>query len=105
MAGHRRRRARGAGRAQVAPADIACVACCGYGNGLFLLDAAGKPVRPAIYSSDARARAYIDRWLADGVDRTVRPLTMQSLWPGQPNALLAWLRDHEPQALAAPRGC
>jgi L-xylulokinase len=87
------------GRAQIDPNDIACAACCGYGNGLFLLDDAGRPVRRAVYSADARARSYIDRWTADGVARAVRPKTMQSVWPGQPNALLAWLRDHEPEAL------
>ena len=48
---------------------------------------------------DSRARAYIDRWLNDRLDNTVRPKTMQSLWPGQPNALLAWFQDNRPEVM------
>ena len=87
----------------VDPGEIAAVAAAGYGNGLYLVDKAGRPVRPAIDSSDGRARAIIDRWLAAGVWERVLPQTAQSLWPAQPNALLAWLRDHEPETLA--RAC
>ena len=86
-------------RAAIDPRQIAGVACTGHGNGLYLVDAAGQPVRPAIRGADTRARAYIDRWLADGVDRAIRPKTMQAIWPAQPNALLAWMRDHEPESL------
>jgi L-xylulokinase len=86
-------------RAGIDPKAVAGLACTGHGNGLYLVDAAGKPVRPAIRGSDTRARAYIDRWLADGVDRAIRPKTMQCIWPAQPNALLAWMRDREPDAL------
>jgi L-xylulokinase len=85
--------------AGVPPAKIACVACAGHGNGLYLVDKQGRPVRPAILSTDSRARGISDRWLADGVDKVVRPLTMQSIWAAQPNALLAWLREHEPQVM------
>jgi len=87
----------------VAPHQVACVACTGHGNGIYLVDAVGEPVRPAIFSADTRARSYVERWTADGVGRAVRSKTMQSLWPGQPNALLAWLREHEPQAFARTR--
>ena len=85
------------------PRQIACVACTGHGNGIYLVDAADRPVRPAIFSADSRARSYVERWTDEGIGRAVRPKTMQSLWPGQPNALLAWLRDHEPQAYARSR--
>jgi len=86
-------------RSGVAPADVACVACAGHGNGLYLVDERGRPVRPAILSTDSRARSVVDRWLADGVDKAVRPLTMQSVWAAQPNALLAWLKAHEPDVM------
>ncbi len=89
--------------AAVAPRQIACIACTGHGNGIYLVDAAGQPVRPAILSADTRARSYVERWTAEGIGQAVRPKTMQSLWPGQPNALLAWLRDREPQAYAKTR--
>jgi L-xylulokinase len=87
-------------RSGVAAEDILGVACTGHGNGLYLVDGDSKPVRPAIRGADTRAREYIDRWLADGVDVAIRPKTMQAIWPAQPNALLAWMRDHEPDSLS-----
>lgn len=86
--------------AAIDPGQVACIACTGHGNGIYLVDAAGRPVRHGIFSADSRARSYVERWNVEGIGRAVRPKTMQSLWPGQPNALLAWLRDHEPQAFA-----
>jgi len=81
----------------VRPEDIVCAAPTGHGNGLYPINEQGRPVCNAITANDQRARQYIDRWLAEGVYEKVLPLTMQSLWPGQPNALLAWLRDNQPE--------
>jgi L-xylulokinase len=92
-------------RSGIAADRIAAVACTGHGNGLYLVDAEGRPVRHAIFSADTRARAYVERWTAEGLARAVRPRTMQALWPGQPNALLAWLTDHEPHVAARTRWC
>jgi len=82
------------------PKEISAVACTGHGNGLYLVDKQGQSVRNAILSTDSRARCYSDKWIADGIDRKVRPKTMQDVWPAQPNTLLAWLQDHEPETLA-----
>jgi len=87
----------------VSAREVAAVACTGHGNGLYLVDAEGNPVRRAIFSADCRARAYVERWTAEGVDRAVREKTMQALWPGQPNAILAWIADHEPEVLGKTR--
>jgi L-xylulokinase len=86
-----------------APADILCCAITGHGNGLHLVDAAGEPAYPAVEGFDARARAYVERWLADGTFERVLPKTMQSLWAAQPAALLAWLKDNEPSVYARAR--
>ena len=86
-------------KAGVGADEIACVACTGHGNGLYLIDKAGAAVRNAILSMDSRARKYSDQWIAEGIDKKVRPKTMQSVWAAQPNALLAWLRDNEPEAI------
>jgi L-xylulokinase len=84
----------------VAPAAIAAIACTGHGNGLYLVDAAGTPVRNAINSTDGRAADIITRWKQDGTATKALAMTAQCVWPAQPNALLAWLRDHEPASLA-----
>ena len=83
----------------VDPKDIACVSCTGHGNGLYLIDADGRPVRNGIYSSDGRAGAVVADWKSRGVDAAALPKTAQCVWPAQPNALLVWLREHEPEAL------
>ncbi|MHC4743977.1 MAG: FGGY-family carbohydrate kinase [Planctomycetota bacterium] len=90
-------------KAQIPPDQIVCVACTGHGNGLYLIDDEGEPVRNAILSMDSRARQYVDKWLEDGIDKKVRPKTMQSVWAAQPNALLPWLRDNEPEAITKSR--
>jgi L-xylulokinase len=90
-------------QAGIPPEAIAAVGCTGYGNGLHLLDAAGRAVRPLIGSGDTRAREWVDRQTASGAASAILPHTAQSLWAGQPPALLAWLREHEPAALAAAR--
>lgn len=79
------------------------VGCTGHGNGLYLVDGNGTPVRNAINSADYRAQKYIDHWKAEGVDAIALPLTAQCLWPGQPNALMAWLRDHESETIQNSR--
>ena len=79
---------------------IDSIACTGHGNGLYLIDADGQPVRHAINSTDQRAADIVRTWRADGLDARVLPLTAQSLWAAQPNALLAWLQAYEPQSFA-----
>lgn len=90
-------------QARIPPEAIAAVGCTGYGNGLHLLDAAGRAVRPFIGSGDTRAREWVEQKTASGAAAAILPHTAQSLWAGQPPALLAWLRNHEPGPLAAAR--
>lgn len=87
-------------KAGVDAAEVACVACTGHGNGLYLIDAEGNPVRNGINSMDSRAAGIIAQWKAEGVDARALPKTAQCIWPAQPNALLAWLREHEPESVA-----
>jgi len=87
----------------VSPDKIIAVATTGHGNGLYLVDEQGMPVYPGIYSTDARAQKYVQQWYADGTFERVLPKTMQSLWAGQPVALLAWFRDHQPEVLQQAR--
>ena len=85
------------------PGEIAGIACTGHGNGIYLVDEQGNPVRNAVNSTDSRAQSYVDKWLADGVDEKVLPKTTQCLWPAQPNALLSWFRDNEPETIGRTR--
>jgi L-xylulokinase len=86
--------------AAVAPASIAVVGLTGYGNGLHLVDAGGKPVRNGILSPDQRAHAEVGSWREQGLEAEVIALTWHRLWAGKPLPLIAWLEKHEPEALS-----
>ncbi len=79
--------------------DIIALAIIGHGNGLYLVDENGNAVYPGIYSTDARAQDYISRWYSDGTFDAVHPKIMQSIWAGQPVALLSWFKDNKPEIL------
>jgi L-xylulokinase len=46
---------------------------------------------------DSRAADVVDEWHLRNLHADVFPFTIQSFWPAQPNALLVWLKQHEPQ--------
>ncbi len=68
---------------------------------MWLVDAAGRPVRPAISWMDGRAHELVDQWLADGTVEAVFRRTGSAMFPGCPGPLLAWLDRHDPKALDA----
>jgi L-xylulokinase len=88
---------------EIAPTDIVAVACTGYGNGLYLVDDEGHPTRMGISSSDSRAQGYVTQWDADGTIDRIRPKTLQCNWGAQPNALLRWMQEHEPDTIERSR--
>jgi sugar (pentulose or hexulose) kinase len=75
----------------------------GQGDGVWLVDAEGRPVRAAASWMDGRAHELVDRWLADGTFEAVFRRTGSALFPGCPGPLLAWLDRHEPKALDTAR--
>lgn len=79
--------------------DIAAIACCGHGKGLYLWGKNGKPARNGIISTDRRAQEYVDAWIADGTEKKVFAISCQHIMACQPVALLAWLKDNEPATL------
>jgi erythritol kinase (D-erythritol 1-phosphate-forming) len=75
------------------------VALTGQGDGCWLTDADGAPVRPALSWLDGRAGALLGRWTAEGVTERVFRTNGSTLFPGAPGPLLAWLDAHEPDLL------
>lgn len=95
-------------RSGLQPRDIACVACCGHGKGMYLWGSDGRPACPGISSVDNRAWEYPVQWAADGTEARAFALSKQHVLASQPVALLAWMRDHRPEVLARSRyvfGC
>lgn len=81
------------------PADIAGLAVCGHGKGLYLWGKDNQPVRPGIISTDNRAWEYPLAWQQDGTATQVFARSYQHILACQPVSLLAWLRDHEPDCM------
>lgn len=79
------------------PAHIAGIGTTGHGNGLYLLDVEGKPLRNGIQSMDSRAKEIVDDWNRRNLHELVFPFTIQSFWAAQPNALLSWIKVNEPE--------
>jgi L-xylulokinase len=84
-------------RSGVQPEEIAGIGNTGHGNGVYLLDRQGQPLRNGIQSMDSRAADIVTEWNQNNLHARVFPFTVQSFWAAQPNALLVWLKQHEPQ--------
>ncbi|KMS69438.1 erythritol kinase [Streptomyces viridochromogenes] len=84
-----------------APDPVELAGLTGQGDGVWLVDAEGRPVRAAASWMDGRAHELVDRWLADGTFETVFRRTGSAMFPGCPGPLLAWLDGHDPKALDA----
>jgi len=81
----------------VKPEEIAGIGNTGHGNGVYLLDKQGCPLRNGIQSMDSRAAGVVTEWNQRNLHAQVFPFTTQSFWPAQPNALLVWLKKNEPR--------
>ena len=82
----------------VSPEDIAGVGIAGHGKGLYLWGKDDKPLRNGIISTDNRAYAYPLQWKKDGTEAKAFEYSCQHIMACQPVALLAWLRDNEPES-------
>ncbi|MEU6470750.1 FGGY-family carbohydrate kinase [Streptomyces massasporeus] len=81
------------------PEPVELAGLTGQGDGVWLVDGEGRPVRAAASWMDGRAHELVDRWLADGTFEKVFRRTGSAMFPGCPGPLLAWLDRHEPKAL------
>lgn len=86
-------------KANLVGEDIACIAICGHGKGLYLWGKDGRPVRNGIISTDNRAWEYPEKWKKDGTEWKAFELSCQHVLSSQPVSLLAWLKKHEPDTL------
>ncbi|HET7092137.1 MAG TPA: FGGY family carbohydrate kinase, partial [Thermomicrobiales bacterium] len=88
-------------REVAAGATPEAVGVTAQGDGLWLVDAEGRAVRPAILWSDARAAAIVEDWIANGVAERAFGRSGNTLFPGAAAPLLAYLQREEPAALRA----
>jgi sugar (pentulose or hexulose) kinase len=84
---------------ELLPGPVTAVGVTAQGDGLWLLDADGRPVRHAISWLDARATPIVERWTADGTAALAYRRTGNYPFPGGAGPLLSWLDLHEPHHL------
>jgi len=90
--------------AAAVPAEaIAAVATTGHGDGVYLVDSAGAPVRPGVVSLDSRAVELLREWELDGTMAHALKITGQHPIAAAPAPLLAWLARHEPSSIERTR--
>lgn len=81
-------------QAGIHPEDVAAVAVCGHGKGLYAWGKNGRPAYNGIVSTDNRAWKYPEKWRMEGTFEALYPQLCQQLIACQQAALLAWLKDH-----------
>ncbi|MET7278128.1 FGGY family carbohydrate kinase [Kribbella sp. NPDC005582] len=77
------------------------LAITAQGDGLWLVDAEGAAVRPAISWLDARSSAILERWTADGIADHVFRRSGNRMFPGASGPLLAAVLAEEPTVIDA----
>ncbi|RUV94525.1 carbohydrate kinase [Mesorhizobium sp. M1A.F.Ca.IN.022.07.1.1] len=87
--------------AGIDPSAIAAVGCAGHGNGLYLIDDAGRPLL-GIQSLDTRA-ANVAASLNARAGDALHAICLQKPWPSQTPTLLAWVKANQPQLYFSAR--
>ncbi len=89
--------------AHVTGERIAAVGMVGHNDGLYLVDEACRPVRPAVTAMDTRAHDVLGQWRTSPVWSRALELSGQVPYAGSPSTLLAWFARHEPGVLDRTR--
>lgn len=76
--------------------DIRAVAATAHGDGVYLLDKDRRPLGPGILSLDSRAGEIVEKWSQGSVFDEALALTGQAPHVSAPSALLAWLKQNDP---------
>lgn len=83
--------------------EIVGVGVAGHGDGVYLVDPSGRPVRPGILSMDSRAHKVVGCWEESGVADKTLEFNGQRPFAAFPPILLAWLKEHEPETMERTR--
>lgn len=82
------------------PLNIISIGITGQGEGCWLIDSKGKPVRNAILWCDGRASQIVDE--INGIEEKrnkLRKITGSLLFPGATTAIIMWLKKNEVESL------
>ena len=89
-----------AAAASRSPEPVELIALTAQGDGCWLVDAAGRPVGPALLWNDGRSAPLITGWQQDGTLQRMFDVSGSLGAAGLAHAQLRWLADHDPERLA-----
>jgi sugar (pentulose or hexulose) kinase len=78
-----------------APENIKGIGITAQGDGLWLIDQQGNPVRNGCCFCDGRAGSIIDEWVADGTCKKLFDATGTRVFSGNQNAIVKWFERNE----------
>ena len=84
---------------RAADRPVRLLALTAQGDGAWLVDPSGRPVRPAVLWNDGRAAGVVEGWRADGVLEEAFRRNASLTNAGLPNAVLRTLEVEEPAVL------
>lgn len=79
--------------------NLVAIGVSSTGDGTWMMDAKGRPVRNGILWCDGRAARIVEQWHAGGRAKKAFAICGTSVFTGSQAVQLAWLRQHEPSAL------
>lgn len=85
--------------AAVAPEQVVAIGVTGQGDGTWLVDRAGAPVRPAILWSDGRTAELVQQLWRSGIGHELFQITGTALNTCNQAMHLRWLQEHAPETL------
>jgi len=77
--------------------DILAIATTAHGDGIYMLDDECRPLGAGILSLDSRAVDIAENWLNSTVAARSIAITGQSPHASAPSAILAWVKENEPE--------
>ncbi|MDD3212655.1 MAG: FGGY family carbohydrate kinase, partial [Eubacteriales bacterium] len=69
------------------------------GDGLWMIDENGEPVRNGCCFCDGRASEIVDEWVDDGTCDRLFDRTGTRVFTGNQNGIVKWMERHEPESL------
>lgn len=81
------------------PEQIAGVGITAQGDGLWLMDENGEPVRNGCCFCDGRGSEQFERWTEDGTAQKVFELAGTRIFTGNQPCIVKWMEENEPESL------
>jgi sugar (pentulose or hexulose) kinase len=88
-----------AAQLQTSKREIQGIGVTSTGDGTWIMDREGKPVRGGILWCDGRAGKIVERLHAQGIAHRAFDICGTSVFTGSQAAQLLWLRENEPESL------